>query len=169
VFACGRARIEKNAFGQNEQKAFATFPHSKAETHYPVTFLRLEDGELLQRSNLSEVELAFPSVQPLPNDEILVVGPRCHYRNGDPEKNAVVFDADGKILRRFVLGDGIQNVQTTTDGLIWVSYFDEGVFGNYGWERPMGAPGLICFGPGGEILWEFAPPPGFDSICDSTL
>jgi hypothetical protein len=50
--------------------------------------------------------------------------------------------------------------------MIWASYFDEGVFGNYGWNQPMGASGLICFDSAGRILWEFNPPTGFDSICD---
>ncbi len=47
--------------------------------------------------------------------------------------------------RRFLVGDGIQNVQTTAGGLIWTSFFDEGVFGNYGWERPVGESGLIAW------------------------
>jgi hypothetical protein len=158
--------FEKTAFEREERKGFASFPFSKAKRHYPATFIRFHGRESLQKMELSEVEVAFPSVQPLPNGEVLVVGARCHYRDGDPEKNAVVFNSDGKAVRRFVLGDGINSVQTTEEGVIWVSYFDEGVFGNYGWNQPMGASGLICFDFAGRILWEFKPPAGFDSICD---
>lgn len=158
--------FEKTAFGREERKGFAIFPFSKAKRSYPATFVRFNGREVLQKTDLAEVEVAFPSVQPLPNGEVLLVGARCHYRNGDPEKNASVFSQDGKLLRRFVLGDGINNVQTTCEGMIWVSYSDEGVFGNCGWNQPMGAPGLICFDSTGRIDWEFKPPDGFDSICD---
>ncbi|WP_176444820.1 hypothetical protein [Paenibacillus herberti] len=40
--------------------------------------------------------------------------------------------------REFLLGDGIQSVQVTDKGIIWTSYFDEGVFGNNGWDKPIG-------------------------------
>ena len=158
--------FEKVAFGREERKGFAIFPFSKAKQGYPATFIRFNGREVLQKTELSEVEIAFPTAQPLPNGEILLAGARCHYRDGDPEKNASVFSQDGKLLRRFVLGDGINSVQTTSEGLIWVSYFDEGVFGNYGWNQPIGASGLICFDSTGRIVWEFKPPDGFDSICD---
>jgi hypothetical protein len=158
--------FEKVAFGRVERKGFAIFPFSKAKRYYPATCIRLNDREVLQKIELTEVEIAFPFVQPLPDGEVLLVGARCHYRDGDPEKNAVVFSRYGKVLRRFVMGDGINSVQTTEEGMIWASYFDEGVFGNYGWNQPMGASGLICFDSAGRILWEFKPPAGFDSICD---
>ena len=158
-------QYERIAFGR-EEKNLAIFPLSKAKKFYPATFFRLDGVEILQKTELSEVEVAFPSVQPLPNGEILLVGARCNYRNGDPEKNALVFDKEGKILRRFVLGDGINDVQTTGDGLIWVSYFDEGIFGNFGWNEPMGSSGLNCFDSTGQIIWHFKQPDGFDSICD---
>lgn len=158
--------FEETALGREERKGFAIFPFSKAKRHYPATFIRFDGSEVLQKTELAEVEIAFPSAQPLPNGEVLLVGARCHYRNGDPEKNAAVCGEDGKVLRRFVLGDGISSVQATNEGMIWVSYFDEGVFGNYGWNQPMGASGLICFDSVGNIAWEFKPPDGFDSICD---
>ncbi len=110
--------------------------------------------------------MAFPSIQPLPEGEILLVGARCHFRNGDPEQNAVVFNQSGVVNRRFVLGDGINSVQTTSDGAIWVSYFDEGIFGNYGWNKPMGASGLVCFDTNGRIIWEFEPPSSVDTMAD---
>jgi hypothetical protein len=159
-------KFEKAAFGREERKGFAVFPFSKAKRHYPATVIRFSGSEVVQKCELTEVEIAFPSVQPLPDGEVLLVGGRCHYRDGDPEENALVFNRDGKIQRRFVLGDGINGVQATDEGMIWVSYFDEGVFGNYGWNQPMGASGLICFDSTGRIVWEFAPPAGFDSICD---
>lgn len=84
-------------------------------------------------------------VQPL-GDELLLVGARSRYYGHDRyDRNAAVFDRGGAEQRRFLVGDGIQNVQTTAGGLIWTSFFDEGVFGNYGWDRPVGESGLIAW------------------------
>ncbi|WP_433890553.1 hypothetical protein [Streptomyces sp. CA-111067] len=49
---------------------------------------------------------------------------------------------------------------TTPTGHIWVGYFDEGVYGNYGWgdsgaPRPMGASGLVRFAPDLRMDWHF--------------
>jgi hypothetical protein len=70
-----------------------------------------------------------------------------------------------------VLGDGVQHLQTTTAGDIWVGYSDEGVFGNYGWgawsdAEPIGAAGLVRFDRHGARLWSYTPPTGVDTIDD---
>ncbi len=49
------------------------------------------------------------------------------------------------------LGDAIEDVQTTSDNLIWTSYFDEGVFGG-----GIGKNGLVCFDATGNVKLEFA-------------
>ena len=36
----------------------------------------------------------------------------------------------GVLKRRFVLGDGLESVQTTENGKIWTSFFDEGIWGH---------------------------------------
>jgi hypothetical protein len=159
-------KFEKDPFSREERKGFAIFPYSRAKQSYPATLLRLDGHQVIQSVELEDVEIAFPSVQPLTNGEIVLVGARSHFLKSGPEKNAVVYSGDGKVLRRFTLGDGINDVQTTGDGVIWVSYFDEGVFGNFGWNDPMGSSGLICFDSHGNIVWQFTPPAGFDSICD---
>ena len=156
---------EKAPFGRYEQGG-ASFPCSRAEHYYPATFLRFGGNSLIQQVELTQIEVSFPEVQPLPNGEVLLVGGRCEYRGGDPEKNAAVFNADGKMLRQFTLGDGIKSIQTTNDGKIWVSYFDEGVGGNYGWNKPMGASGLNCFDASGCLEWEFESSQGFNMIVD---
>ncbi|OWA34942.1 hypothetical protein B9G55_14465 [Saccharibacillus sp. O16] len=89
--------------------------------------------------------LTYHYAQPL-GEELLVVSARSRYEAHDRyDLNAVVWGKDGSVQRRFLLGDGIQQVQTTAGGLIWTSYFDEGVFGNYGWKRPVGESGLIAW------------------------
>ena len=40
-------------------------------------------------------------------------------------------------------------------------FFDEGVFGNYGWDKPLGASGLVVWDKDGSILWE-----ADNDICD---
>jgi len=92
-------------------------------------------------------------------------------RRGRARTQRVVYDEDGLLVREFLLGDGIQDVQATEDGKIWVSYFDEGVYGNFGWGNPggpspIGASGLIRFDRAGAIEWEFDPPANVEPIDD---
>jgi hypothetical protein len=116
---------------------------------------------------LNQVRGSCPCIETLPKGEILLVEPRCRrYADGSHDLNARVHDASGAPVREFLLGDGIEDVQVDRSGQIWVSYFDEGVFGNYGWTTPIGAAGLCCFSGGGKKIWDFEPPPGFDQICD---
>lgn len=105
-------------------------------------------------------------VQPL-TDELLLVCARSHYKSPDDfERNGRVYTRDGKFAREILLGDGIQSVQATSGGEIWTSYFDEGVFGNYGWQTPVGASGLVAWNSRGDKQYEFEPGEGLDSICD---
>jgi hypothetical protein len=60
----------------------------------------------------------------------------CEARGG----RADVYDGAGQPRRTFDLGDASNDVQTTPDGHIWVSYFDEGVFGH-----GLGSHGVVCF------------------------
>ena len=159
------AEYEREPFGKEERKEFAIFPLSKAKRHYPAVYIYMDDNGVSE-TELGCVESAFPYVQPLPGGEILIVGARCHYCKGDPEQNAAVYSKTGELRRQFVLGDGINGVQTTADGSIWVSYFDEGIFGNFGWDKPLGASGLVSFDLKGRIIWEFKPPQGIDTIAD---
>jgi hypothetical protein len=115
--------------------------------------------------------LAHSHVQPLPDGGVLLVGARCRWRNGAAESNAAIYDADGELLREGVLGDGIADVQTTPSGEIWVSYFDEGVYGNFGWGEadgpaPIGSPGLIRFRSDLDIAWRYPYDGEFGAISD---
>lgn len=106
---------------------------------------------------------ANPSVHALPDGELLVVGARAARRGGDPQHNAVVFGSDGRIARSACLGDGINRVVTTASGQIWVGYFDEGVFGNFGWgdggaSTPIGAPGWNRFANDLQLAWSHPDP-----------
>lgn len=132
------------------------------------------DGTNAYRTVLSDLTVAFPYLQPLPGGDLLVVGARCHrFAGGTAERNAWVYAADGAPSREMVLGDGIADVQVTAKGAIWVSYFDEGILGNFGWggqgAPPIGATGLVHFDrfdAHGAKQWEFHPPPGLNVMFD---
>ena len=85
-------------------------------------------------------------LQPL-GENYLCVASRC----APDEPNAHLFDKKGVAIASWHAGDGIEDVQISPDGKIWVSYFDEGVFG----DMPLGAQGLNCFDARGERLFGY--------------
>jgi hypothetical protein len=107
-------------------------------------------------------------VQTLPDGQILVVAVRCRWMASGPDRNAIVYDQDGQVVIEETIGDGIEHVMTTANGDIWVGYFDEGVYGNYGWgdrgaPRPIGAPGLIRYSTGLQQEWTYPGDEGSNS------
>lgn len=102
---------------------------------------------------LGAQEFTYHFVQAL-GEDFLLVGARAAYRSGNPEQNGLVIGRDGGVKRKMCLGDGIQNCVVKSDGTILISYFDEGIFGNYGWDAPIGSSGLIAWNSDGEILWK---------------
>jgi len=169
AFAVTAADVE-TPFGQDEQPSWATFPKPRADRAYTASVLR--PGSDVERITLNDVDTTFPRLQPLPGGEVLLVGTRSARReDGSYDLNGRVFGPDGDLRREFLLGDGIEDVQATSDGHMWVSYFDEGIFGNFGWgepggPEPIGAPGLIKWRPDGTIAWTYEPPTGLDYIAD---
>jgi hypothetical protein len=125
-----------------------------------LCLMRISPGAS-QTIALPELDLTFPKVDVFPDGRILVAGPRSSWRGRDD------FDLNGAIIRpetgqvtRILLGDGISSMQIDSVGRIWVGYFDEGVFGNFGWggangPTPIGAAGLVCFSEAGEKIWQF--------------
>lgn len=106
--------------------------------------------------SLKNITLLPDFVDVLTDDTILVVQSRCEKTTISVEKNAAVFTKDGQKINTFTLGDGIEHVQVDDANQIWVGYFDEGVFGNFGWENPIGTAGLAMFNQSGKKIWEEA-------------
>ena len=111
-------------------------------------------------------------VQPTPDGGFLLVGARAGWRREGAQKNALLVDAQGRPRRRFCVGDGVQDVRVTPGGHLWVSYFDEGIFGNFGWgpsgPTPIGEPGLVSFDLyGGRLDAYDAAAAGTDTVCDA--
>lgn len=106
---------------------------------------------------VAELRSAFPTVQAFPDGAVLVVGSRCRWSPEGPEHNAAVYGPDGELVQTGVLGDGIAHVAVSASGDIWVGYFDEGVFGNYGWggpgPEPIGSAGLVRFDRSLRPVW----------------
>ena len=86
---------------------------------------------------VEQVDLAAPTVQPVPGGGYLLVGARARWHGERAEPNAVVLDANGHHLRSFCIGDGVAHVQVSEAGAIWVGYTDEGVYGNSGGYREL--------------------------------
>jgi hypothetical protein len=109
---------------------------------------------------VEQVDLAAPTVQPVPGGGYLLVGARARWHGEWAEPNAVALDANGHHLRSFCIGDGVAHVQVSEAGAIWVGYTDEGVYGNSGWgppdgPAPLGAGGLVNWTLEGRKDWVF--------------
>lgn len=114
------------------------------------------DGVIVGERAEFDLEFTFPKFDRLPDGCWIFAGARCSIN----ETNAKLFDADGKLIRRFCLGDGIAHLQCASDATLWAGYFDEGVYGNRGWgaqggPEPIGHPGLVRFATDGRIVWSY--------------
>jgi hypothetical protein len=151
------------------QPGWASFPKTHTDGEYSSIF-SISSAAGTREARLSGLTATFAKVDILPDGELLIVAPRCHRtRDSNYELNAKIFGQDGEQKNAFLLGDGINHVQSDAKGNIWVGYFDEGVYGNFGWQDGvdrLGSMGLSCFTRNGKKIWDFKPPEGFDYISD---
>ena len=124
---------------------------------------------------LGLLNFQFHFLQPI-GDHFLLLGARSSYREDSPDQNAWIISRNGAVLSRFCLGDGIQNCTVKANGSIITGYFDEGVFGNYGWADfheshgyvpPIGECGLIAWTPEGDPFWKNSKYPIYDCYAIS--
>lgn len=92
----------------------------------------------------------YPVVRRVRPGLILVVGVRT---GGEP--NAHLVTDRGEVVRSFFVGDGIADVMVCGPRIV-VTYFDEGVFGDFA----VGQKGLAVFDTRGELLWGHNSDPG---------
>jgi hypothetical protein len=142
-----------------EQPGWATFPDPVATRPVPVR-VTVHDPGPVTVARIRGLRVAHVTVQPLPSGRFLVVGARSRWRRDGPDRNAVIYGSDGHVVAEAVLGDGIEHVFATSDGHIWAGYFDEGVYGNFGWgtpdsDAPVGACGLARFTPDLQLDWRY--------------
>lgn len=110
-------------------------------------------GKSVETVELKNVPLIPTGVDLFSDGTLLIVQGRCLKDGKYIERNARRYNPNGQLIEAFTLGDGIEHVQIDDNDTIWVSYFDEGVFGNFGWEQPMGSEGLIAYKINGDKLW----------------
>ena len=145
---------------------------AKSQFGDPVDYLVVRsDGVDVRTMTVPSLSLVVSYVQPF-QAGVLLAGARCHWSSKGPEQNALVVNWSGKIERAFTIGDGVQDVRVTGEGHVWVSYFDEGIFGNYGWSSPgptaIGVTGLVGFDAEGKVRFTYdATAAGTDQICDA--
>ncbi len=163
------ARWAGALIGRTKQPGWASFPKTHTEAKYS-SLLTISGSSGSREIYLSDMTAAFPKIETLPENKILIVGSRCRRnQDGTHELNAQIYSSHGIKEQEFLLGDGIRHVQSDAKGNIWVGYFDEGVYGNFGWQYsggPFGAAGLSCFSPSGQKMWDFEPPEGYEAISD---
>ena len=149
------------------QPGWATFFKSKPEDSQSYLLsVYSPEGEKTHSIKIHGEPFNITEVQPTP-DGYLLVCPRCYRRSdSDIEKNGRVYDSSGNLIREIVLGDGIEQVMVSKGKNVWVSYFDEGIFGNYGWDSPLGSSGLVEWTLDGKKCYEFEPPDGLDYMAD---
>jgi len=144
-----------------EDAGGASFPETKVSDGAAAQFVEVAENTVM-RTALSGIDVTFPMIDRFPDGRILVAGSRAaHHGDGTYDLNGMVFAPDGRHSRRILLGDGIAKLACDGHGRIWVSYFDEGVYGNLGWggtdeAAPIGASGLVSFDGDGRVFWEFA-------------
>ncbi|MEO0425134.1 MAG: hypothetical protein AAF184_22555 [Pseudomonadota bacterium] len=135
------------------------FPQTRTQEAHAYKLYRI-DAESCTCTDLPALDITFPMVDVFPDGHIILAGARSSWRAPDDvDLNGAIVSPSGELVRRILLGDGIQHLAVDRLGRIWVGYFDEGICGNFGWggpgPDPVGASGLVCFAPDGSRLWEF--------------
>ena len=145
---------------------FATFAKTIPDRGQRYRVLSLRHGQVELDVVIDGEPFNIHLVQPV-GDTVLLACARCEYRGADDvDRNGRLYSRDGRALGSLILGDGIESLQATRAGELWTGYFDEGVFGNYGWGVPLGAAGLVAWNRDGGKVYDYDPPPGVGSIAD---
>lgn len=103
--------------------------------------------QTLEQVDLPPTQQVFHYAQLIESNHYLCVAGRC----AKEEPNAHVFDGDGVLKRSWSVGDGVEDVQVSPDNQVWVSYFDEGVFG----DSALSQQGLNRFDAQGQATFCF--------------
>lgn len=108
-------------------KSWVQWQRSRPLAHHLIYF----DGGSIQTVRFQHSQgLSTFHVQPFGEGWLL----------GERRGQSSLYSRSGHVIASLDLGDASEDIQTTPDGRIWVSYFDEGVFGG-----GVGREGLICF------------------------
>ena len=151
----------------------ARFPDSRTAGEAGVVATVHVPGQVRVAARILRLPVAHPLVDLMPDGEVLLVGARAEWTPEGAERNALLYDERGSLVREETLGDGIGHVQTTSAGDVWVGYFDEGVYGNYGWgdpgPAPVGAAGIVRFDRHLQQAWSYEPGEALGGVDDCTV
>ncbi len=142
-----------------ELVGWARFPESSMGNDFKHKLL-ISDNEIVSESDIPASDIAFPMVDIFSDGSIALIGSRCRWHaENDYDLNGMIFNPNSNVAHRFLAGDGISHIGVDGMDRIWLSYFDEGVYGNFGWgdknsPPPIGQHGLICFDRNGDISWK---------------
>jgi hypothetical protein len=108
-------------------------------------------------TRLGPVRARVPRIDALPDGGFVVADARS--RRGVDQVR--VFDALGRPVSAFTVGDAIEHLLTDERGDLWVGYFDEGVFGD-----PLSAAGVRRWSSTGDPLWRHTPLSDAEFVSD---
>lgn len=141
-----------------EDRGLGIFPKSRSASDLAFSLV-VQRGAGAEIISLPAMNITFPYVDLFSDGGCVLVGARSSWRSKDDfDLNGALIERGAKAAKRVCFGDGVENVGIDGTDRIWVSYFDEGVFGNFGWSHPgptgLGAGGINCFDRTGELIWQ---------------
>jgi hypothetical protein len=156
------------AFIRTEDGSGVSWPGSRASRAVTMTItLDATDGTRAAQVRVAGIDLTYPIVDARTDGCFSIISGICELREDGPDANGIVCNAQGDVLRRITLGDGILFTQTTPTGKTWAGYSDTGIIGNHGWNfvghgsqkvrtrTPIGVFGLVRFDATDTVEWEF--------------
>src|SRR5262249_7967159 len=155
-----RLQADFDTHAEYRERVAASGHHPRAgqPLHPQGTRARIlvHDGVSEREACAFELPGPFPVFDRLSDGRWIVADARCEFC----VENAVRLWATGDVEARLCLGDGIADLQRDQADAVWAGYFDEGIFGNYGWggsgeREPIGASGLVRFGADGQVIWQY--------------
>ncbi len=170
LFLFTQKRLKDRVLGIFKNASGAMFPNTSVTAKARFKLIVLHAGEATE-IDLPPLDITFPKCDLFCDGRILLASARCSWRGADDfDRNGVIFDPATGQTNRILLGDGMADLSIDESDRIWVSYFDEGVLGNLGWNHPgppgPGAGGLVCFADDGKELWAFNDPENSTFIVD---
>ncbi|MFD3447422.1 hypothetical protein ACFDTO_22780 [Microbacteriaceae bacterium 4G12] len=148
VFNINKLEYPKDSYGiftdYNSNLIMLTATKRSEKYDYVIYHITKEGVKTIA---LPSVKESFHNAQLL-GENWLLVNARV---SNNTDHNAFIYKEDGSIITSFHIGDGIEHVQVTENGDIWVGYFDEGIYGH----TELAQSGLNCFNQKGELTFEF--------------
>lgn len=93
----------------------------------------------------SPIKMKYPQIRWVNEQEFIIVNSRNHLKN----PNLYIISRNGEVKSSFNCGDAVEDVSPNKEG-IWVSYFDEGVFG-----KGISTEGLVLYDYNGKPKFKF--------------